>query len=435
MGAARATLIVFSIATIFSIGLTSSIAYALFLTPVEIIDAIGDGSGNALSRVEGVATDSSGNVFVTGAISNNVFQITPGGTITEIIDSTGDGTSPLNSAHAVATDSSGNVFVSGKNSGNVFKISTPGTCSTGGTPCTITQIINFISPHGIATDSSGNVFVQGKLGNTVQKITPGGTITTIIDSTGDGTNTLTFPHGIATDSSGNVFVTGITTDNVFKISTPGTCSTGGTPCTITQIIDSTGDGTNTLDDPRNIATDSSGNVFVVGKNTNNAFKIATPGTCSTGGTPCTITEIIESTGDGANTLDEPQGVATDSSGNVFVIGDISNNAFKIATPGTCSTDGTPCTITKIIDATGDGGGNALSEPFDVATDSSGNVFVTGRVSNNAFKIAKDVPVGGTLVPIDTTTLLLAGVQSISMWMIPVVVAGVGIGIFVIKRRK
>ena len=44
-------------------------------------------------------------------------------------------------------------------------------------------------------------------------------------------------------------------------------------------------------------------------------------------------------------------------------------------------------------------------------------------------------IGGTLIPIDTTILLLAGVQSISMWMIPVVAAGVGIGVLVIKRRK
>jgi len=44
-------------------------------------------------------------------------------------------------------------------------------------------------------------------------------------------------------------------------------------------------------------------------------------------------------------------------------------------------------------------------------------------------------VGGELVPIDTSALLLAGVQSISMWMIPVVIAGVGIGVFVIKRRN
>jgi len=45
-----------------------------------------------------------------------------------------------------------------------------------------------------------------------------------------------------------------------------------------------------------------------------------------------------------------------------------------------------------------------------------------------------VVVGGTSIPIDTTALLLAGVQSISMWMIPIL-AGIGIGVFVIIRRK
>jgi len=47
----------------------------------------------------------------------------------------------------------------------------------------------------------------------------------------------------------------------------------------------------------------------------------------------------------------------------------------------------------------------------------------------------DPEVGGTFIPIDQSALLLAGVQSISMWMIPVVIAGIGIGIFVIKRRN
>jgi len=46
-----------------------------------------------------------------------------------------------------------------------------------------------------------------------------------------------------------------------------------------------------------------------------------------------------------------------------------------------------------------------------------------------------IPIGGELLPLDTTALLLAGVQSVSMWMIPVVVAGIGIGVFVIKRRN
>jgi len=47
----------------------------------------------------------------------------------------------------------------------------------------------------------------------------------------------------------------------------------------------------------------------------------------------------------------------------------------------------------------------------------------------------DEVIGGTIIPINTTALLLAGVQSISMWMIPVVLAGAGIGVFVIMRIR
>jgi len=235
----------------------------------------------------------------------------------------------------------------------------------------------------------------------------------IIDSTGDGGgNLLDAPFDVATDSSGNVFVSGNISDNVFKI-TPGGI--------ITEIIDSTGDGIgNLLNSPTGIATDSSGNVFVAGSSSVNAFKI-TPGGI--------ITEIIDSTGDGiGNVLVSPREITTDSSGNVFVPGTGSDNVFKI-TPGG--------TITEIIDAIGDGGGNTLSGPFAVATDSSGNVFVVGVGSDNAFKIELDLGpiIGGTSIPINTTALLIAGFNANSMWMIPVVVAGIAIGVFMIKRRK
>jgi hypothetical protein len=47
----------------------------------------------------------------------------------------------------------------------------------------------------------------------------------------------------------------------------------------------------------------------------------------------------------------------------------------------------------------------------------------------------DQLVGGTSIPIDQSALLLAGASSVSMWMIPVVIAGIGIGVFVIKKRN
>jgi len=44
------------------------------------------------------------------------------------------------------------------------------------------------------------------------------------------------------------------------------------------------------------------------------------------------------------------------------------------------------------------------------------------------------PVGGELIPIETTSLILAGAQSFS-WMIPVVLSGIGIGLFVVSRKS
>jgi len=90
-----------------------------------------------------------------------------------------------------------------------------------------------------------------------------------------------------------------------------------------------------------------------------------------------ITEIIDGTGDGGgNTLTNPNSIAVDGSGNVYVTGSISDNAFKI-TPGGV--------ITEIIDTTGDGG-NALNGPQGISVDALENVYVAGRSSDNAFKI-------------------------------------------------
>jgi len=46
----------------------------------------------------------------------------------------------------------------------------------------------------------------------------------------------------------------------------------------------------------------------------------------------------------------------------------------------------------------------------------------------------DSVVGGTLIPLDTTALLLAGAQP-TTWMIPVVLSIIGIGLFVVSRKS
>jgi hypothetical protein len=58
-----------------------------------------------------------------------------------------------------------------------------------------------------------------------------------------------------------------------------------------------------------------------------------------------------------------------------------------------------------------------------------------RVTEISLELMPNPPVGGTDIPINTASLLLAGATSVSMWMIPVILTGAGIGIFVMKKRN
>ena len=45
----------------------------------------------------------------------------------------------------------------------------------------------------------------------------------------------------------------------------------------------------------------------------------------------------------------------------------------------------------------------------------------------------EIPVGGELIPLDTSALLLAGAQMNAAWMIPVIVSAIGIGIVIARK--
>ena len=85
-----------------------------------------------------------------------------------------------------------------------------------------------------------------------------------------------------------------------------------------------------------------------------------------------MTQVLNTSGDGANAMACPVGVAVDAADNVYVAAFSSSNAFKITPVGVAS---------EIIDASGDGT-HALGGTLDVAVDGAGNVFVTGNTSDN-----------------------------------------------------
>ena len=91
-----------------------------------------------------------------------------------------------------------------------------------------------------------------------------------------------------------------------------------------------------------------------------------------------------------------------------------------------------CWVTNAAGFQGLGGETG---PYTLTLDLAGPGTIASLGLVNDLFDCPAATVGGSDVSISTTSLLLAGAQSVSMWMIPVVVAGIGIGVFVIKKRN
>jgi streptogramin lyase len=236
-------------------------------------------------------------------------------------------------------DSGGNVFVADKFNNVIRKITPAGVVSTfaGGGPglCPTAPARRpaSIIPTGVAVDSSGNVFVTDQYNNVIRKITPAGVVSTFAGSgspgvvNGGGTAaSFHYPTGIAVDSGGNVFVAEPANNVIRKITPAGVVSTfaGGTA----GFVNGTGSAASFYY-PEGVAVDSSGNVFV-GDALNNAIRKITPaGIVSTfagNGTQ----GFVNGTGAAASFL-TPTGVAVDSIGNV-IVADQNNHALRKITP-------------------------------------------------------------------------------------------------------
>ncbi len=63
-------------------------------------------------------------------------------------------------------------------------------------------------------------------------------------------------------------------------------------------------------------------------------------------------------------------------------------------------------------------------------------FVQSDAGAAYFKVLAQIvqpPVGGTMIPIDTTALLLVGAQTTSAWLIPVIVVAIGFAILIARK--
>jgi len=172
------------------------------------------------------------------------------------------------------------------------------------------------------------------------------------------------------------------------------------------------------------------------------FRFSTAGVDATG---CTSGTCVPSSGTPTSFAPSPPWTFTCASGGciltvtdaflngdqftVFDFGGSIGTTSAVAVSGSCGSDPQVCLVSA---SSSSGVFNLAAGSHSLTIKPLVSPFNSGAAY---FKAVPPTPVGGTMIPLDTTALLLAGVQSISMWMIPVVAAGIVIGIFVIKRRK
>ena len=124
--------------------------------------------------------------------------------------------------------------------------------------------------------------------------------------------------------------------------------------------------------PRGVAVDSSGNVYVADTNNSTIRKITAAGVVTTLAGLAGSNGSTDATGSAARFYN-PFGVAVDSSGNVYVA-DFSNFTIrKITAVGVVTTLAGSAGTTGSADGTGSAAG--FNIPLGVALDSSGNVYV------------------------------------------------------------
>ena len=364
-----------------------------------------------MGAIQGIAVDPHGNIYLSDTDHHRVRRVDLRGNVTTVAGTGaagfgGDGgpaaAAQLNLPYGLAADAAGSVYIADLGNNRVRRIAPDGTISTAASA--------LLAPRNVAVDAAGDLFISEFAGRRVLKWSPGGGLVTVAG--GAGATRLDSPAGLAFDGAGALYIADSGSNRVCKLLPGGSMFTvlgGGTP--------------HRLFTPTGVAVDAAGRLYVAdgaplvhvyaasGEWSNLAAQTRSPrDLAAAGGTlyiadgprvqaadPTGVARVLAGdgythVGDGGPAaqalLANPFAVALDAAGSLYIADAGSNRVRKVTASGIIGT----------LAGTGAAGYEAglaaaasasLDSPFGVAVDAAGNALIADTGNARVRQVAAD----------------------------------------------
>lgn len=368
-------------------------------------------TGASLKFPRSIAVDAGGNVYIADSFHFRVRKVDTNGVITTVMGSSKQGNSPaadgtlaadalLNIPFAIAIGPNGDIYVGDigyqvvqvisattKTVRTVAGTGKTGFSGDGGPP----KAAMLSGPGSLAFDSSGNLLIADGQNSRVRRIL-GNTINTVagngqykqFSNPGPALQAfLSQPQGLSFDTAGNLYVADTQNNRVEQITPDGTITTVAG----TGDFDYYGDGgpatAAALAEPRDVAVDSAGNLYIADAHSTRVRRVAADGKISS--IACGQLLVI------CGPLVDPRGLAIAPDGSVYVADGAGNAIRQIHTD---------LTVTDFVgsgnpDCNGDEGPAlqaCVKNAHGVALDLQGNVYIADTGHNTIRQVTTDLKI-------------------------------------------
>ena len=369
----------------------------------------GPATNAQMNLPSGMAVDSAGNLYFADT-NNHCIRKVSNGIITTVAGNGTPGFSgdngPAPSAQfyfpiGVAVDSAGNLYIADSDrirkvsNGMIATVAGNGTQGFSGDngPAIAAQLYY---PNGVAVDSAGNLYIADTYNSRVRKVT-NGVITTVA---GNGTQSfsgdngsatsaqLYNPHGVAAGPDGSLYIADSSNNRIRKVANGAITTVVGNG-TAGFSGDNGPAASAQLSDPEGVAVDSAGNLYIADTGDNRIRKVTNGVIVTVAGTGwCGFT--LGDNGPAASAqLCSPKGVAVDSAGNLY-IADTFDQLIRKVSNGVITTVAGTGTHGPSSGDNSPATSASLFSPTGVAVDSAGNLYIADTGNSRVRKVSNGI---------------------------------------------